>query len=368
MTHDQQDLENPSRRSLCSSRGGGAHAVTLSDCSANSCDLAPCDYNATTDTLICYAKDVCSGTDFVDGSLVRNASSNATGWTLTLDCNDDGEDQCCEIVEDTAGEVVRIGLEGTDQDDVLYLANNTGGSAPNMGLISGGSSNLEGWLYGGGGDDRLYGSDSQEGGYREHLSGDDDDDIIHGNHGDDVIRGHAGNDELYGEQGVDSIDGYGGSDLIFGGTGDDLLHGGDGNDCITGGGGIDTIRGQDGDDYLCGDVGDSTVSPKVCFFDSAFSWDCSGTESFSGADTIYGTAGEDRIKGQGGNDTLIGNGDDDIICDDDDDTIDAGAGNDDVYHTSPLSLTCGTGSLDASNATSPPADCENVLTGTCPID
>ena len=77
-------------------------------------------------------------------------------------------------------------------------------------------------LYGGGGNDRLFGSTKA-----------------------DVIRGGPGRDSLFG---------FEANDAIFAGDGNDYVYGGTGNDLLFGGRGSDRIYGENGNDILCGDA------------------------------------------------------------------------------------------------------------------
>ena len=118
-------------------------------------------------------------------------------------------------------------------------------------------------LYGGDGDDRLYGSATGD-----VLDGQDGDDIIfgdstshsiqslfhriddgHSNQDNDYLFGHAGNDYLFGMNGDDLLSGGIGDDWLDGGKGDDLLEGGKGDDRLVGGLGRDTFVFNRGDGY-----------------------------------------------------------------------------------------------------------------------
>ncbi|MCB1489487.1 MAG: hypothetical protein KDJ88_18765 [Bauldia sp.] len=64
---------------------------------------------------------------------------------------------------------------------------------------------------------------------------------LYGGNGDDQLYGYSYQDELYGGAGADLIRGLGGNDYIEGGSGGDLLYGDYGNDDIYGGRGRDTF-------------------------------------------------------------------------------------------------------------------------------
>lgn len=73
------------------------------------------------------------------------------------------------------------------------------------------------------------------------LFGGEGDDVLFGMGGNDKLTGGAGNDVLFGGAGNDAISGGGGNDVIYGGTGDDAINGGTGNNVIHGGAGNDLI-------------------------------------------------------------------------------------------------------------------------------
>ena len=64
-----------------------------------------------------------------------------------------------------------------------------------------------------------------------------------------------GDDWLFGGEGNDVLFGLGGNDHLYGGSGDDVLFGGSGNDHLYGGSGNDILFGGSGDDYLDGGEG-----------------------------------------------------------------------------------------------------------------
>lgn len=88
--------------------------------------------------------------------------------------------------------------------------------------------------------------------YYSQITGSDGDNIIHGN--DDFFIGGAN----YQWDGYDDvIYGGGGNDIIYGYAGDDTLYGEDGNDWLFGGKGKDTLNGGAGNDWLfTGDLRD----------------------------------------------------------------------------------------------------------------
>ena len=158
-------------------------------------------------------------------------------------------------------------------------------------------------LYGGDGNDTIYGADDgsdEDPAFPELLCG-------------DIIVGGIGDDHLFGLGGADRIEGNEGQDFIDGGMHSDTISGGMGNDEIWAGvGGLaDLLQGDEGNDFLYGsNVGD---------------------------DTIFGNAGNDHIYGQGGNDTLY--------ADSGDDYVDAGSGTDLVYGGDGDDELCGGGGV-----------------------
>jgi Ca2+-binding RTX toxin-like protein len=113
-------------------------------------------------------------------------------------------------------------------------------------------------VYGGGGDDWIFATDSGapvtiygEAGF-DVITGGRADDVLDGGDGFDRITGHAGNDVILGGPWNDFLDGGDGDDIIVGGDGDDRIQGGSGNNLLIGGLGRDIILGGDGDDLLIG--------------------------------------------------------------------------------------------------------------------
>ena len=107
--------------------------------------------------------------------------------------------------------------------------------------------------YGGGGDDRIFGTDGVN-----LLAGLGGTDRLYGGEDDDRLRGGGDGDWLYGGDGEDVISGDAGRDWLFGDAGDDDLYGGSGNDRLIGGAGSDDLVGGTGADlFLFLDATDS---------------------------------------------------------------------------------------------------------------
>jgi ELWxxDGT repeat protein len=100
---------------------------------------------------------------------------------------------------------------------------------------------LRALIYGGAGNDTIYGGDS-----RDTISGDNGNDVIVSGMSNDIVSGGDGNDSIDGGSGADTISGDDGADKINGESGTDLISGGDdgSRDSIDGGAGVDVIFGQ----------------------------------------------------------------------------------------------------------------------------
>ncbi len=110
-------------------------------------------------------------------------------------------------------------------------------------------------LYGGNGNDRLWGGNDwsleEQPTTQAVIFGGDGDDTVFGSiNGTNNVRGEAGNDRLLGGQQNDRLDGGIGDDALRGGYGDDILIGGEGNDVLSGGDGRDRLSGGAGEDVF----------------------------------------------------------------------------------------------------------------------
>ena len=128
--------------------------------------------------------------------------------------------------------------------------------------------------------ENLYGSS-----FDDHLSGDNNRNLIGGENGADTLAGNGGDDALNGENGNDILDGGDGNDRLVGGAGADTIHGGTGNDSIDAGADNDTVFGDDGNDDLYGGAGDDQL------------------DGGDGNDILEGSAGADVLTGGAGIDT-----------------------------------------------------------------
>ena len=137
--------------------------------------------------------------------------------------------------------------------------------------------NVEGYLFGGVGNDVLNGAANtryvmEAGAGNDRLNGTDlVNDLQYGGSGNDRLDGKGGNDRLFG--------GFQ-DDMLFGGNGNDTLWGGGQNDTLSGGAGFDVMNGGAGNDILNGSTGNDTMTGGVGADDFVY------TNINSGRDTI----------------------------------------------------------------------------------
>lgn len=168
-------------------------------------------------------------------------------------------------------------------------------------------------IYGGAGDDRIYGLDGDD-----TLNGEEDDDIIFGGSGTDILQGGAGDDLLSGDNDADTLYGGDGDDTLNGGNGVDTLYGGSGDDVLNAGlsvgGQQQYLYGGEGNDTIY--AGDNAVVDGGSGDDTYIAWNSSWIMDTSGYDIIK-TASLTSMEGvsftrtintltmQGGNNTNI---------------------------------------------------------------
>ena len=253
-------------------------------------------------------------------------------------------------------------------------------------LVDASASALKQSIFGYGGNDTLIGGSAADyldgGDGNDSLVGGDGADTINGGAGNDTIEGGAGDDWIFAGGGVDRVlggdgndymtasdaadfDGGAGNDTINGGSWNDTIRGGDGNDSINGGGGNDTIWGGAGNDTLIGGIGsdvfvvtaeagndsiaageDGTEVDRIDFVaggDGGVTVTFSGSEAgsftlgtgatgtFTGVESIVGTAEADIIDASAGSTKIIlsgGEGADRLTGGSAGDSITGGAGAD----------------------------------------
>ena len=213
---------------------------------------------------------------------------------------------------------------GNDGDEDVYTA----GIETQRIYGKGGNDTLNAPLYIGGGTLYLYGGD-----------------------GNDVLYGSEETDWLYGEVGDDDIRGAGGNDKLYGGVGSDNYSGGDGNDVLwedasadpdffSGGNGIDTVN------YSMRTIGVTVTIGSEGMDDGApgeldrVEGDIENVMGGAGNDVLIGdskpnkltgNAGDDELHGEGGGDLLYGNdGQDVLVGDNGNDKLYGGNGADDL--------------------------------------
>ena len=94
-------------------------------------------------------------------------------------------------------------------------------------------------------------------------------------------------DTLYGGAGDDLLYGYGGNDVLNGDADDDVLFGGMGNDTLNGGDGVDMLLGQGGDDTLNGGAGADILDERG---DEVYvHWSASALENYGVGQNGFGS-------------------------------------------------------------------------------
>ena len=215
--------------------------------------------------------------------------------------------------------------------------------------ISGNSTNdcLFGWggndhLYGRGGDDRLHGgagadaldggpgtdiaeyfsssgsvtvnlgTGSATGGHAqgdtftsiEGIAGSGYGDHITGNNQINILKGWDGYDSLYGSGGNDRLYGGHGNDNLYGQEGDDELYGEEGHDNLNGGPGADRLDGGPGWDAA--DYAGSNAAVTVNLATGAVSGGHAQGDTLIGIENVIGTSYNDTLTGNDGDNTLQG--------------------------------------------------------------
>ncbi|WP_395682519.1 calcium-binding protein [Inquilinus sp.] len=288
----------------------------------------------------------------VDLSLGTGVGGDAQGDTLTTIENLTGSAFADHLTGDAGVNV----LSGGAGDDTLHGGAGTdtltGGAGSDFANYQGSASAVTVDLLAGtaaGGDaagdtltgiENLYGSS-----FDDHLTGDNDRNIIGGEIGDDTLAGNGGDDSLSGEAGNDALSGGDGADRLVGGLGIDTIHGGTGadsidagndivfgeagNDTVYGGAGIDQIDGGDGNDILEGAAGTDTLAGGAGVDTISYASSAAGVtinlatgaasdgdaagDTFSGIEQVLGSAQNDALTGNSGANTLWGLAGNDVL-------------------------------------------------------
>jgi Ca2+-binding RTX toxin-like protein len=152
------------------------------------------------------------------------------------------------------------------------------------------------------------------------------------------VFGGDGNDRLYSGAGNDRLFGQGGNDTLRGGTGNDYLDGGAGNDNMAGGTGNDIYIVAAAADVTTENAGEGTDTVR-----SYINWtlganierlELLGSSNLNGtgnalANTLVGNSGNNSLSGGDGNDYIVGGaGNDTLNGGNQNDTLVGGAGAD----------------------------------------
>lgn len=301
----------------------------ISGCNDGSCDKTWVDNNGTGDKKIIIGTDKA---DVINGTRIDEDISGRAGNDIINACSGD------DVLDGEAGNDTMRGGAGND----VYYVDAAGDKVEEKA---------------GEGNDHVFSSinyilpDHVE---NVHLltdnnlnaTGNNLDNVLHGNDGHNDLSGGAGNDNLYGHAGNDILDGESGADYMAGGEGNDtyyvdqigdtvvecygegtdtvftaidytagdnienltllgdkdlnltgnsldnLLHGNDGNNILLGGDGCDQIFGHDGNDLLNGGSGNDLLN-------GGFGFDTYQFGKGDGCDTIVdydpSESSEDRI-------------------------------------------------------------------------
>lgn len=220
---------------------------------------------------------------------------------------------------------LRSTVMGTMRADLLFAGrggSTVRGYAGNDTLIG---SDLEDFLDGGAGRDRITGNDGAD-----TIWGAAGNDTLRGGGMGDVILGGADHDFIMGEDGDDRLSGQTGNDMILGGAGNDTINGGPGHDYLVGDAGDDRIFGLEGDDRLIGGEGNDLLIDLAG--DNVFRDTAGNNMMFGGAgrDRMLAGWGRDTMRGGGGNDFMAGGAGNDNMAGGPGDDLMLGEGGDDV--------------------------------------
>jgi hypothetical protein len=177
---------------------------------------------------------------------------------------------------------------------------------------------LDSFVKGGSGDDRLYGDASSA---RVALRGGPGDDRLYGGTSSDALRGGPGEDRLYGGASSDALRGGGGHDRLYGNEDDDRLIDDEPDGSLrTASLAADRFDGGPGDDQVSYyrriapvrvDLGDRR--PDGAPGEGDVLVDVESIAGGHGSDRLAGDDGPNTLDGRGGRDRLIGRGGDDSL-------------------------------------------------------
>jgi serralysin len=139
----------------------------------------------------------------------------------------------------------------------------------------------------------------------DHLTANDNSDVLMGGSGGDTLTGGVGNDHIYGNMATSVQGATDSADVINAGDGSNYVNGNAGNDTISAGNGTNRLYGGAGDDqititgvgvgHINGNLGDDLLAVS------------------GGVNDLHGGQGNDTIKPTGGNNQSFGEAGNDVI-------------------------------------------------------
>lgn len=159
---------------------------------------------------------------------------------------------------------------------------------------------------------------------QDHLTANDDGDVLMGGGANDILTGGKGNDHIYGNMattvqgapdGADTIDAGDGSNYVNGNAGDDQITAGNGTNRLYGGAGNDQIivNGH-GNSHINGNTGDDFIQVHGGTNDIHGGQGNDNLGAFGGNNHFYGDAGNDVISGGTGINIMTGGAGADIFA------------------------------------------------------
>jgi RTX calcium-binding nonapeptide repeat (4 copies) len=170
----------------------------------------------------------------------------------------DGQKYYCDLTQ-AEGEDLKEGLlQGTEDNDGLsfwYEEGTVKCGMMNHQIDLTAIPVVRGRMVGGPGGDAMHGSWVSDGNYEDLLYGGGGDDYIYGHEGADQCFGGDGYDRIHAGAGDDTIEGGDTADYLSGGPGDDTMSGGGWSDFMCGNEDVDTMLGGAATDYMTGGAG-----------------------------------------------------------------------------------------------------------------